>query len=50
MGRYGTKVNQRLGAGVFGEVFKMDSPPDAPFSFEHPIVAVKMIRVSKLST
>ena len=46
MAWYGTKVNQMLGAGSFGEVYKMDSPPGAPFSFEHPTVAVKMIRVS----
>ena len=46
MGKYGTKVNQRLGAGAFGEVYKMDSPPDVAFYAEHPIVAVKMIRVS----
>ena len=46
MAWYGTKVNQMLGAGAFGEVYRMDSPPGAPFSFEHPTVAVKMIRVS----
>ena len=46
MGKYGAKVNQKLGAGAFGEVYKMDSPPDEAFYAEHPIVAVKVIRVS----
>ena len=46
MGKFGTRVNQRLGAGAFGEVYKMDSPADQLFASQHPIVAVKMIQVS----
>ena len=49
MGKYGTKVMQRLGAGAFGEVFKMDSPSDESFSSEHPTVAVKMIKVGYIN-
>ena len=49
MGIYGEKVNEKLGAGAFGTVYKMDSPSDQPFHSQHPIVAVKEIRVSKVS-
>ena len=45
-GKYGKKVNDLLGSGAFGEVYKMDSPADAEFSTLYPIVAVKKIRVS----
>ena len=43
---YGTEVCQRLGAGAFGVVYKMDNPRGAPFSRKNPIVAVKKIAVS----
>ena len=46
MGEYGKKVNEKLGEGAFGEVYKKDSPSDAPFHAEHPIVAMKRIKVS----
>ena len=49
-GRYGKKVNEPLGSGSFGEVYKMDSPADSEFSTLYPIVAVKKIRVSALSS
>ena len=45
-GKYGKKVNELLGTGAFGEVYKMDCPADAEFSTLYPIVAVKKIRVS----
>ena len=45
MEKYGTKINQRLGAGAFGVVFKMDNPRGAPFSRKNPIVALKMVNV-----
>ena len=48
-GKYGKKVNDLLGSGAFGEVYKMDSPADAKFSTLYPIVAVKKIRVSSFS-
>ena len=47
-GKYGKKVNELLGTGAFGEVYKMDSPADAKFSTLYPIVAVKKIRVSAM--
>ena len=46
MVKYGTKTNQRLGAGAFGVVFKMDNPRGAPYSRKKKIVAVKKIAVS----
>ena len=49
MGLYGGEVAEKLGAGAFGTVYKMDSPADEPFHSQHPIVAVKEIRVSKMS-
>ena len=48
-GKYGKKVNDFLGSGAFGEVYKMDSPADAEFSTLYLIVAVKKIRVSSFS-
>ena len=45
-GKYGKKVNELLGTGAFGEVYKMDCPSDAEFSTLYPIVAVKKIKVS----
>ena len=45
MEKYGTKINQRLGAGAFGVVFKMDTPRDGPFYYKHKIVALKMVNV-----
>ena len=45
-GKYGKKVNELLGSGAFGEVYKMDSPADSKLSTLYPIVAVKKIRVS----
>ena len=41
---YGLRVNERLGEGAFGEVYKMDSP--LGFHPQDPIVAVKKIAVS----
>ena len=49
-GKYGKKVNELLGSGAFGEVYKMDCPTDAKFSTLYPIVAVKKIRVSAMVT
>ena len=46
MGLFGRRVNEKLGAGAFGTVYKMDSPSSASFHSKHPIVAVKKIRVS----
>ena len=48
MGKYGKKVSEKLGEGAFGEVYKMDSPPDAAFHSQHPIVAMKKIKVSTI--
>ena len=48
MGRYGLKVNVKLGEGAFGVVYKKDSPSDAPFHAHHPIVAMKQIKVSSI--
>ena len=48
MGEYGLKVNVKLGEGAFGEVYKMDSPSDAPFHKEYPVVAMKRIKVSHI--
>ena len=36
-----------LGAGAFGEVYKMDSPSDADFCTLYPLVAVKKIKHPK---
>ena len=44
---YGTEICQKLGAGAFGVVYKMDNPRGAPYSRKHPIVAVKVIAVSE---
>ena len=41
---YGDEINEELGAGAFGTVYKMNSP--SWFHSKHPIVAVKEIRVS----
>ena len=46
MGKYGHKVCDKLGEGAFGEVYKKDSPRDEPFHSQHPIVAMKKIKVS----
>ena len=46
MGKYGRKVNEKLGEGAFGVVYKKDSPPDAAFHSQHPIVAMKKIKLS----
>ena len=48
-GKYGKTVNELLGTGAFGEVYKMDSPADSKFSTLYPIVAVKKIRVSSMN-
>ena len=42
---FGDEINEELGAGAFGTVYKMNSP-SSWFSSQHPIVAVKEIRVS----
>ena len=41
---YGDEIDEELGAGAFGTVYKMNSP--SWFRPHHPIVAVKEIRVS----
>ena len=46
---YGDQVDEELGAGAFGTVYKMNSPSGQPFHSRHPIVAVKEIRVSELN-
>ena len=45
---YGDQIDEELGAGAFGTVYKMNSPSGQPFHSQHPIVAVKEIRVSEL--
>ena len=47
MRKYGKRVNEILGAGAFGEVYKMDSPSDADFCTLYPLVAVKKIKHPK---
>ena len=49
MGKYGLRVNQKLGVGAFGAVYKRDSPPDEPFHAQHPVVAMKKIKVRTIS-
>ena len=40
---YGNKIREKLGAGSFGAVYKVDSPPDEPFAADHPPVTMKEV-------
>ena len=46
---YGNKIREKLGAGSFGAVYKVDSPPNEPFAADHPLVAMKEVTQVQMS-